>query len=159
MIQYFYSLVKVQPFAIPSTNHNPLCSSIHGIFPGKYTGVGFRFLLQGSNHLHDPRIKPRSPTLQADSLLLSLVIQYFYRLCSSKSNVYNSLSCIIDPCCLSILYIVFCIFYSPTPNLPVPFPLPTASMFPVSVILFLFCYIHFAIYIFVLFFTLHVTCK
>ena len=151
VIQYFYSFVVLQPFAIPSTNNNPLCSSIHEIFPGKNTGVGFHFLLQGSNHLHDPRVKPTSPTLQADSLLLSPVIQYFYRLCSIKSNVYNSLCYIIYPCCLSILYIVFCIFYSPTPNLPAPFHLPTASVFSVSVILFLFCYIHFCV-------IFHITC-
>ena len=39
---------------------SPLGSSVHEIFPGKDTGVGHHFLLQG--------IKPRSPELQADSL-------------------------------------------------------------------------------------------
>ena len=34
--------------------------------PGKNTGVGSHSLLQGN--LPDPEIKPRSPTLQADSL-------------------------------------------------------------------------------------------
>ena len=90
-----------------------------------------------------------SPILQEDSLLLSLVIQYFYRLCAIKSNVYNSLCYTVYPFCL--LYIVVCIFYSPTPNLPAPLTLPTASMFSVSVILFLFCYIHFCV-------TFHIAC-
>ena len=35
-------------------------------FPGKSTGVGCHFLLQGT--LPNPGIKPGSPTLQADSL-------------------------------------------------------------------------------------------
>ena len=36
-------------------------------FPGKNTGVGSHSLLQGD--LPDPGIEPRSPALQADSLL------------------------------------------------------------------------------------------
>ena len=36
-------------------------------FPGKNTGVGCHFLLQG--HLPDPGTEPASPALQADSLL------------------------------------------------------------------------------------------
>ena len=35
-------------------------------FPGKNTGVGCHFLLQGN--LPDPGIKPGSPALQADAL-------------------------------------------------------------------------------------------
>ena len=42
-------------------------SSVHGIFPGKNIGVGRHSLLQGN--LPDPGIKPRSPAMQADSLL------------------------------------------------------------------------------------------
>ena len=62
---------------------SPPGSSVHEIFPGKDTGVGCHFLLQGifptqeSNlcllHyrqiLTNPRTKLRSPALQADSLL------------------------------------------------------------------------------------------
>ena len=40
--------------------------------PGKITGVGCHFLLRG--HLCHPGIKPGSPALQADSLMLSQVI-------------------------------------------------------------------------------------
>ena len=43
-------------------------SSIHVIFPGKNSGVGCHFILQG----FDRGIKPGSPTLQADSLLSEL---------------------------------------------------------------------------------------
>ena len=43
------------------------CSSVHRDSPGKNTGVGCHALLQGN--LPNPGIKPRSPTLQADSLL------------------------------------------------------------------------------------------
>ena len=46
-------------------------SSVHGIFPGKNTGVGGHFLL---GDLPDPGIKATSPRLlhlQADSLSLS----------------------------------------------------------------------------------------
>ena len=40
---------------------------VHGInSPGQNTGVGSLSLLQG--HLPNPGIKPRSPTLQVDSL-------------------------------------------------------------------------------------------
>ena len=39
--------------------------SVHGDFPGKNTGVGCHFLLQGN--LPDPGIEPGSPALQADS--------------------------------------------------------------------------------------------
>ena len=42
------------------------CSSVHGDFPGKNTGVGFYALLQGD--LPNPGIEPRFPTLQVDSL-------------------------------------------------------------------------------------------
>ena len=43
-------------------------SSVHGISQDKNTGVGCHFLLQGGD-IPDPEIKPRSPALQADSLL------------------------------------------------------------------------------------------
>ena len=45
---------------------SPPGSSIHGNPPGKNTGVGSHALLQGN--LPSPGIKPRSPTLQEDSL-------------------------------------------------------------------------------------------
>ena len=44
-------------------------SSVHGDSPAKNTGVGCQALLQ--ENLPNPWIKPRSPTLQADSLHLS----------------------------------------------------------------------------------------
>ena len=44
----------------------PPDSCVHGDSPGKNTGVGCHAFLQGT--LPDPGIKPRSPTLQADSL-------------------------------------------------------------------------------------------
>ena len=43
---------------------SPPGSSVHGDSPGKNTGAGCHALLQGPN----PRIEPRSPALQADSL-------------------------------------------------------------------------------------------
>ena len=48
---------------------SPLGSSIHGISQARLLGVGGHLLLQGD--LPDPGIKPMSPALQADSLLLS----------------------------------------------------------------------------------------
>ena len=42
-------------------------SSVHADSPGKNTGMGFLALLQGD--IPNPGIKPRSPALQADSLL------------------------------------------------------------------------------------------
>ena len=45
---------------------SPPGSSVHGDSPGKNTGVGCHALLQGN--LPNPGIKPRSPTLQVDSL-------------------------------------------------------------------------------------------
>ena len=44
----------------------PPDSCVHGDSPGKNTGVGCHALLQGT--LPDPGIKPRSLTLQVDSL-------------------------------------------------------------------------------------------
>ena len=49
---------------------SPPDSSFHGDSPGKNTGVGFHFLLQGNRP--NPGIKPMSPTLRADSLLSEL---------------------------------------------------------------------------------------
>ena len=46
---------------------SPPGSSVHGDSPGKNTVVGCHALLQGN--LPSPRIEPRAPTLQADSLL------------------------------------------------------------------------------------------
>ena len=46
---------------------SPPGSSVHGDFPGKNTGVGCHFLLQGN--LPHPGIQARSPTLQLNSLL------------------------------------------------------------------------------------------
>ena len=46
---------------------SPQGSSVHGNSPGKNTGVGFPCL--PPRDLPNPGIKPRSPTLQADSLL------------------------------------------------------------------------------------------
>ena len=45
---------------------SPPGSCVHEIFPGKNTGVGCHFLLQGIFPIQG--IKPRSPALQADSL-------------------------------------------------------------------------------------------
>ena len=47
-------------------DYSPPGSSVHGDSPGKNTGMGCHFLLQGN--LPNPGIKPRSPALQADSL-------------------------------------------------------------------------------------------
>ena len=49
-----------------SMDYNPPGSSVHGDSPGKNTGVGSHALLQGI--FPTPGIKPRSPTLQVDSL-------------------------------------------------------------------------------------------
>ena len=46
---------------------SPPDSSVHGDSPGKNTGVGCHALLQGIFTI--PGIKPRSPSLQVDSLL------------------------------------------------------------------------------------------
>ena len=46
-------------------DHSPPGSSVHGDSLGKNTGVDCHALLRGSSQ---PRIKPRSPALQADSL-------------------------------------------------------------------------------------------
>ena len=46
---------------------SPLGSSVHVDSPGNNTEVGCHALLQG--FLPNPGIKPRSPSLQADSLL------------------------------------------------------------------------------------------
>ena len=50
---------------------SPPGSSVHGDSPGKNTGVGCHALLQGifPTQGSNPGIEPRSPTLQADSLL------------------------------------------------------------------------------------------
>ena len=60
------SLSHVRLFVTPWTVCSLPCSSVHGIFPDKNTGVGFHFLLQGN--LLDPGIEPKFPEFQADSL-------------------------------------------------------------------------------------------
>ena len=57
---------RVRLFATPWTVCSLPCSSVHGIFPDKNTGVGCHFLLRGN--LLNPGIESRSPELQADSL-------------------------------------------------------------------------------------------
>ena len=51
-------------------DYSPPGSSIHGDFPGKNNGVGCHALLQGN--VSNPGIKPRSLTLQVDSLASEL---------------------------------------------------------------------------------------
>ena len=46
---------------------SPPGASVRGDSPGKHIGMGCHVLLQGD--LPNPGIEPRSPTLQADSLL------------------------------------------------------------------------------------------
>ena len=55
------------PTLCSSTDYSPPVSSVHGDSPGKNTGVGCQALLQGD--LPRPGIEPRSPALEADSLL------------------------------------------------------------------------------------------
>ena len=62
------SLSHVQLSATPWTAALQAPLSID--FPGKNTGVGCQFLLQGN--LPDPGIEPGSPVLQADSLQTDL---------------------------------------------------------------------------------------
>ena len=52
-------------------NSSPPGSSVHGDFPGKTTGVVCHAFLQGivPTQGSNPDLQPRSPTLQADSLL------------------------------------------------------------------------------------------
>ena len=58
------SLSRVQLFATPWTVARPSLS-VHGDFPGKNTGVGCHFLLQG---IFPTQESIGSPTLQADAL-------------------------------------------------------------------------------------------
>ena len=66
--------------------------SVHGDSPGKNTGVGCHALLQGN--LPNPGIKPRSPALQADSLLLEppgkSIWYSIYKVPSLAPNSINS---------------------------------------------------------------------
>ena len=56
----------------------------------------------------------------------------------NKINEYNSLCYTVNPGCLSVSYIVVCIFYSQTPNSCLPlFTLVTISLFSMSVNIFL----------------------
>ena len=84
-------LSPIQPFVTPWTvTRRLLCPRDS---PGKNTGVGCHSLPQGN--LPNPGIKPRSPTLQADSLLSeppgrplqSTNIKYYY--CVPKSLGYQ----------------------------------------------------------------------
>ena len=64
-------------------------SSVHEIFPGKNIGVGRHSLLQGN--LPDPGVKPRSPAMQADSLLSKapvlnitfFILNFYLKCCKS----------------------------------------------------------------------------
>ena len=60
-------VAQLSPALSDPMDCSPPGSSIHGDSPGKNTGVGCHFLLQGN--LPTPGIEPRSPALQADSLL------------------------------------------------------------------------------------------
>ena len=60
---YYPIITLLCPTLCNPTDWNPSGSSGHGIFPGKNTGVGCHFLLQGS--LPDPGIKPASPASPA----------------------------------------------------------------------------------------------
>ena len=65
MAVVFYSLRCVQLFCNP-VDCSPTDSSVREDSPGKNTGGGCHFLLQGN--FPDPGIKPGSPALQVDSL-------------------------------------------------------------------------------------------
>lgn len=63
-----------------------------------------------------------------DSIFLHIILH-----CSLlQDSGYNSLCCVVNPCCFSILCVVFCISSSHTPNLSLSSPLSlliTASFF------------------------------
>ena len=66
-------LLQSCPTLCSPVDHGPPGCSVYGIFPGKNTGVGYHFLLQGI-FLTDPGIKPTSltsPALAAGSLPLA----------------------------------------------------------------------------------------
>ena len=62
-------------------DYSPPGGLVHGDFLGKNTGVGCHALLQGN--LPNPGVKPRSPALQADSLLSEMpgkpTTQYMFK--------------------------------------------------------------------------------
>ena len=58
-------VAQLCPTLYDPMDHSLPGSFVHGDSPGKNTGMGSHALLQGCSH---PRIEPRSPTLQADSL-------------------------------------------------------------------------------------------
>ena len=69
--------VKVAQSCLTLCNHMDCSlpgSSVHGDSPGQNTEVGSCSRLQGN--LPNPGIKPRSPTLQADSLLSEPPVDY-----------------------------------------------------------------------------------
>ena len=85
-----------------------------------WTGLPF----PSPGDLPDPGIKPWSPVLQADSLLseppgkppqlyiytyISILFQILFHHKLLQDNEYSSLCYAVDPCCLSVLYIVACI--------------------------------------------------
>ena len=59
-------ITQLRPILCDPMDCSPAGSSVHGDFPSKNTGVGCHALLQ--RNLPKPGIKPKSPTLQADSL-------------------------------------------------------------------------------------------
>ena len=72
-IYFFIRCILQKLVTHESESHSVVSNSLrpHVLYspwnsPGQITGVGSLFLLQGN--LHSPGIKPRSPTLLADSL-------------------------------------------------------------------------------------------
>ena len=76
-IQFYFMLIQIGltvmflvaqlcPTLCNPMDCSPPASSVHGDSPGKNIGMGCHALLQGN--LPNPRIEPRSPVLQVDSL-------------------------------------------------------------------------------------------
>ena len=76
-IQFYFMLIQIGltvmflvaqlcPTLCDPVDCSPPASSVHGDSPGKNIGMGCHALLQGN--LPNPRIEPRSPVLQVDSL-------------------------------------------------------------------------------------------
>jgi len=125
---------------------SPPGSSVHGDSPGKSTGVGCHTLPRGD--LPNPGIKPRSPTLQVDSLPAELPGK-------PKNTGVGSLSLLqrifltqeLNQGLLHCRQILYQLSYqgSLIPIFPLPYslsPLVTISLFCISVSLCLFYYMH-----------------
>ena len=73
-------------------------------------------------------------------IYILFLVLFHYRLLQDIE--YSSLCYTVGPCCLSILYIYYCVYFNPKfliyPFLPLS-PLVTISLFSMSVSLFLFC--------------------